>query len=393
MSSSDLCPTGKVVTSVLDGANERAVLLSDDGSVLYMNTAAHHFLCHSHQQVTDFLAIDGENDNNGGDWKTMTSCRIVMKDGKITRNPRNIHLQTIATCPCCNKQHYVMFICSKHEQVRNLVDHAFDAVITINCSGTICTVNSACTELFGYTEKEMVGQNISIICGGGHSENHDHYIQNYLESGHKKIIGKKRQSVAKKRCGTEFPCELGIQEISDVSSGNKRYFVGFIKDLTLVKKQEAEIQERQALMQGMINASFDPMIEIDQAGIINLVNDATCNLFGYTKDELIGSNISILCGDGHGDKHAEYMKRYMDTGVKRIVGRKRQVKARRKNGSEIEVELGVQEVVLGSGKRAFCGYMRDLTQQKADKRALRKQQQLIHGKFFGTSSSGDSLEE
>jgi PAS domain S-box-containing protein len=288
-----------------------------------------------------------------------------------------------------------MFICSKHEQVRSLVDHAFDAVVTIDCSGTICTVNDSCTDLFGYTEQEMLGQNVSMICGGGHAENHNHYIQNYLETGHKKIIGRKRQSVAKKRNGTEFPCELGIQEISDASSG-KRYFCGFIKDLTLIKKQEAEIQERQALMQGMINASFDPMIEVDQAGIINLVNDATCNLFGYDKDELVGSNISILCGDGHGDKHSEYMKKYMDTGVKHIIGRKRQVKARRKNGTEIEVELGVQEVILGtSGKSTFCGYMRDLTQHKADKRALRKQQQLIHGKFFGTASSSadSSLEE
>lgn len=56
--------------------------------------------------------------------------------------------------------------------------------------------------------------------------------------------------------------------------------------------------------------------------------------------------------------------------------------ARRKDGTELEVELGVQEVTLSTRKKAFCGFIRDLTQQKKDKRALRKQQQVIHGKFF-----------
>jgi hypothetical protein len=47
--------------------------------------------------------------------------------------------------------------------------------------------------------------------------------------------------------------------------------------------------------------------------------------------------------------------------------------------------LGVQEVTLTDWKKAFCGYMRDLTQQKKDKRALQKQARVIHGKFFGTN--------
>jgi PAS domain S-box-containing protein len=151
-----------------------------------------------------------------------------------------------------------------------------------------------------------------------------------------------------------------------------------------LKQHEAEIQERQALAQGMINASMDSMLEIDQDGIISIVNDAACNMFGYSREELIGSNISLLCGSGHAEKHGDYIRRYLKTGEKRIIGIKRQVKARRKDGSEVEMELVVQEVVLPTtGTKAFCGFIRDLTQQKKDKRALRKQQEIIHGKFFG----------
>lgn len=92
----------------------------------------------------------------------------------------------------------------------------------------------------------------------------------------------------------------------------------------------------------------------------------------------------MICGDGHGAKHDEYMERYRKTGEQHVIGRKRQVKAKRKDGSEFSIELGVQEVTLSDGKKAFCGYMRDLTQQKKDKRALQKQARMIHGKFFGS---------
>ena len=270
------------------------------------------------------------------------------------------------------------------------MDQSFDSVFTIDETGQICTVNKAGTELFGYTEDEMVGNNISMICGGGHAVNHNQYLTNYMETGIKKIIGKKREVLAKKKDGSEFPCELGIKEFNDANSG-KRYFCGFIKDLTFLKEHEAELQERRALAEGMINASFEPMLEIDEVGIIKLVNEAACSLFGYSHDEFIGSNISIICGDGHAEKHASYLRRYLNTGEKHVIGKKRQVKARRKDGSEIEVELGVKEAVLSNGRKAFCGFIRDLTQQKKDKRALQKQAQLIHGRFFGDGGQGLGL--
>ena len=307
-----------------------------------------------------------------------------MKNGKTTRSERHIHLQELEECVCCSSRYYTAYICSKHERVREVVDIAFDAVLTMDETGVICTVNQAAVDLFGYQEYELIGKSMGMICGGGHDAHHDAYMMKYMESGIQKMIGQKRETIGLRKDATEFPCELGIQELTDVSSG-KHYFCGFIRDLTQVKQQEAEIEERQALQQAMINASFDSMLEVDETGVIQVVNDAACSMFGYTREEFLGMNLSTICGDGHGSKHAGYMQRYLDTGEQHIIGRKRQVKAKRKDGSEFEIELGVQEVVLTDGRMAFCGYMRDLTQQKKDKRALQKQAKMIHGKFFGTN--------
>jgi len=146
---------------------------------------------------------------------------------------------------------------------------------------------------------------------------------------------------------------------------------------------ERELKHRETLMQGMIDASFDPMFQVDEAGIIRLVNDAAISQFGWTRDEFVGNNIAMICGGEHAARHDEYMKTYLTTGVKRVIGRKRKVPAVRKDGSEFDIELGIQEVVCAdTGERVFCGYIRDLTQQIMDKKLLRKKDAAIHGKFF-----------
>jgi PAS domain S-box-containing protein len=425
--------TAKIISQTIDGASERAILIAGNGLVLHRNPAANRFLFRpddvnaavdsaaaavaGKQQhcVTDFMVLP-QGIPVDGDWKSIEHCRIVMANGETTRTERYIHwvqyendnsndndivkgeesedaagaseddagIQASSSC------YWTAFICSKHERVREIVDHAFDPVLTANEHGIIKTVNEAAIQLFGYTEQELVGQNLHKICGGGHAAHHAAYIQNYMKTGVKHAIGQKREVLGRKKDGSEFPCELGVQEIKDVSTG-QRFYCGFFKDLTQLKQHQAAIQERQALMQGMINASFDSMLEIDQDGIIQIVNDSACHMFGYTRQEFVGSNVSIICGNGHADRHDMYMQRYLETGQKHIIGIKRQVKARRKDGSELEVELGVQEVDLTNGKKSFCGFIRDLTAQKMDKRALRKQQQLIHGKFF--AQDGEDGEE
>jgi PAS domain S-box-containing protein len=390
---------GKMIANVLDSASERAVLVADDGRVLHMNGAAQHFLYTTpeHPHVLDFVSLDDsttyEDQEDGAidkhDWRRAKHCRVVMVGGRTTRNKRSFHWVTPASvCPCgCQQTYHTAYICSKHERVREVVDHAFDAVFTADCKGIIRTANAAALTLFGYaTATDLVGHNLSVLCGGGHAAHHAGYVDTYIASGVRHIIGTRREVSGRRQDGSEFPCELGVQEIRDASTG-QRFFCGFVKDLTTLKQHEAELQERQDLAQAMINASLDPMMEIDQTGSIRIVNNAACNMLGYSREEFLGSNISMICGGEHQELHAGYLERYLATGESHIIGRKRQVPARRKDGSEFVVELSVQEVTLSNGKKAFCGFLRDLTAQQNDKRALRKQRDVIHGKFFGKSDS------
>jgi PAS domain S-box-containing protein len=289
-------------------------------------------------------------------------------------------------CPCGCAQRYASLALDSdgdtENPIRDMVDASFDPMFQIDSRGMILLANQAATDMFGYTRDEFLGRNISLICA--RDEDKDTSVA--------KVIDRQRQVLAKTKDGDVIPIQLGVKEMPHHDSNEKVYF-GFVKDLRPFKQHEDELQHREALFQGMINASFDPMFQIDVHGTIQTANQAAVDMFGYDSvHEFVGENISILCGGDHGRHHSAYMERYLETGEKRIIGKKRKVQAKRKDGLEFDIELGVQEVVTSDGTRTFCGYMRDLTQQNMDKRALRKHQEIIHGKFFADGRNEGEVE-
>ena len=211
---------------------------------------------------------------------------------------------------------------------------ALDPIFQINEHGTIQMVNSAATKTFGWRRSEFLGQNIAMICGGvhGNAGRHASYMARYLATGDTRVMGKNRELVARRKDGTDFPIELGVVEV-DTFAGEVRLFCGFVRDLTHIKARERLAQE-------MVEAALDPMFQINGTGSILMVNQAALHTFGYNKEELIGHNISMICGGSHGHNHELYLKKYLQTGEKRVIGKYRELPAKRKDGSEFPIQLG-----------------------------------------------------
>jgi len=70
----------------------------------------------------------------------------------------------------------------------------------------------------------------------------------------------------------------------------------------------------------IVASAVDPIVEINQDGIINLVNAACCSTFQYKEKELLGQNVSILMPEPHSYLHDSYLKNYLTTGVKKVIG-------------------------------------------------------------------------
>lgn len=117
-----------------------------------------------------------------------------------------------------------------------------DAIITINGRGIMQSFNPAAENLFGYRHSEVVGNNVKMLMPGHFRAEHDRYLERYLETGEKRIIGIGRVVAGQKKDGSTFPLELSVGE-SRINGAS--VFVGFIRDLTEIQTEQRRVQELQ----------------------------------------------------------------------------------------------------------------------------------------------------
>ncbi|MDX1489026.1 MAG: PAS domain S-box protein [Acidiferrobacterales bacterium] len=136
--------------------------------------------------------------------------------------------------------------------------------------------------------------------------------------------------------------------------------------------------EREARLQAILNTAVDGIVTIDDGGIIETLNAATERIFGYSADELMGQNVKILMPGNYRDEHDLYIRNYLNTGHKKIIGIGREVEGRRKDGSTFPLDLAVSEFTV-AGKRRFMGLMRDISDRKqAEQEARLHLEELAH---------------
>jgi len=134
---------------------------------------------------------------------------------------------------------------------------------------------------------------------------------------------------------------------------------------------------KQSLEQAILDTAIDGIVSIDERGIVRTLNPACERLFGYAAEEVIGRNVNMLMPAPYGEEHDGYLRRYRETGERRIIGIGREVAGRRKDGSEFPLYLSVGEWVDDDGSRLFVGVLRDITDLKAaEQRILQRQREL-----------------
>jgi PAS domain S-box-containing protein len=124
-------------------------------------------------------------------------------------------------------------------RLKAIIKTATDGIIIIDDSGIIELVNEAAAKLFDYDELELVGQNINVLTPSPHRDAHDSYIQNYIQTGIRKIIGIGRDVMGLRKNGDTFPLRLSI---SEVQLPERVVFTGILHDLTAQKAAEAQIK-------------------------------------------------------------------------------------------------------------------------------------------------------
>ncbi len=130
-----------------------------------------------------------------------------------------------------------------------------------------------------------------------------------------------------------------------------------------IQATQESLKESQAKTQMIFDNVVDAIVTIDSNGIIELWNPAAEVLFGYSNSEAVGQNIKMIMYSDDSREHDNYLKRYMETGQRHIIGKTREVMGMHKSGKKFPVELRIEEGKLGNETK-FVGVLRDITDKR-----------------------------
>ena len=118
----------------------------------------------------------------------------------------------------------------------------------------------------------------------------------------------------------------------------------------------------------------DGIVAIDHHGIVQTFNQAAARIFGYSPEEVIGSNVKMLMPEPYHSHHDGYIRAYLETGRAHIIGHGREALGLRKSGRTFPIELAINEAAT-DGLRSFVGVIRDISERKAAETALKESEE------------------
>ncbi len=270
-----------------------------------------------------------------------------------------------------------------------------DAVIAYSLDGSVIAWNPGARRMYGYSESQALKMNIRDIVpadqrdaalaiigrvgDSGQSESFD--AQRLTKDGRtldvwmtvSNLVDEAGQVIAvttERDITDRKQIEVELKTLNDSLEFRVDARTADLQQRTDELATSAEsLRENQDRMSAILNAAADAMITIGEDGIMIAVNPATEKIFGYTADETIGQNVTILMPSPYHEEHDQYLANYKQTGQAKIIGIGREVAGRRKDGSVFPLDLAVSEHHDGT-QWLFTGIVRDITERNALQRQV-----------------------
>ncbi|MFT5086983.1 MAG: PAS domain S-box-containing protein [Planctomycetota bacterium] len=171
-----------------------------------------------------------------------------------------------------------------------------------------------------------------------------------------------------------FALEYGFKRREDLRTLEQR---NRELEAEVVQRQQVEtdlIDSREQI-RTIIDTVVDPIITINDRGVIESANSSLVKVFGYRPEEVLGQNVKILMPEPYRNEYDGYLNRYLNTNEKQIIDVGSEVMGRRKDGTVFPMDLAVNEVHF-KGRTLFIGIVRDITERKRMQEQVRKAQNL-----------------
>jgi PAS domain S-box-containing protein len=238
---------------------------------------------------------------------------------------------------------------------------ALDCVITMDHEGNVVEFNPAAEKTFGYRNADVVGKALAtLIIPPSLRERHRQGLKRYLATGESDIIGRRIEITGMRAGGSEFPVELAITRL-DVNG--QPLFTAYLRDITSEKRAEERLRQ-------VIESAPSAIVMVNAGGEVVLVNGQTEQVFGYRREELIGQRIELLVPERLQAHHPEYRNGFLRQPQARPMGKGRDLFARRKDGSEFPVEIGLNPIETEEGTMVLSTIV-DITARKQAEESIK----------------------
>ncbi|MBF9197275.1 PAS domain S-box protein [Microvirga sp. BT290] len=241
-------------------------MLDSDGRIISWNTGAEHISGWKKGEILGrhFSVFHPPQDGSGG--KADSELEIARETGRfeaqVTRMRKDgtSFIAHVSTTPLWSEAGQLRgyakvtrditervaaeeALKTREAHLRSILETVPDAMIVIDEQAHIQFFSAAAERLFDYEAEEVTGKNIKMLMPNPYRDQHDNYMNRYLSTGERRIIGIGRVVVGQRKDGSTFPMELAVGEMR---SSGQRYFTGFIRDLTERQRTEARLQELQS---------------------------------------------------------------------------------------------------------------------------------------------------
>jgi two-component system sensor kinase FixL len=150
------------------------------------------------------------------------------------------------------------------------------------------------------------------------------------------------------------------------------------EDISERLRIEAALHDNERRLKAIVDAAMEAVISIDASGVIQSANPAAAEMFGLALEDMLGRNVGVLMPATYRDAHDGYIKSYLNSRERKIIGMRRRVEGRRSNGETFPLEATVTEATL-EGQPLFVGFLRDLSPIEEEKRRVNAlREELAH---------------
>lgn len=251
------------------------------------------------------------------------------------------------------------------------VRSANDAIVTVNLDGMITSWNAGAEQLFGYSAREAIGTNIGIIVPDDRSQEMSGELARIARG--ERVRHYETVRVAKD--GRPIVVSLSVSPLR-LPSGKIVGASKIARDVTERKNAEEALLESEGMARAIIDTALDAFIQMDEAGHIIGWNQQAEAIFGWSRDEAVGRSLGdLIVPERHRARHKAGIARFLQSGESAILGKRIEIDALRRNGTEIKVELKVT-ALRRHGGYVFNAFVQDFPEKRAEDEQLRMSQKM-----------------